>query len=50
MGPYQEALSAAFPMFVDEMFAALPVGTDLHVGITTTSFFDGNCSESTSNC
>ncbi|HEY0135932.1 MAG TPA: hypothetical protein VGB85_17725 [Nannocystis sp.] len=50
MGPYQEALGAAFPMFVDEMFAALPPGTDLHVGITTTSFYSGNCSESTNNC
>lgn len=50
MGPYQEALSAAFPLFVDEMVAALPVGTDLHVGITNTSFFVGNCSESTNNC
>ncbi len=50
MGPYQEALSAAFPLFVDAMFAALPVGTDLHVGITTTSFHVGSCSESTNNC
>ena len=50
MGPYQEALSAAFPLFVDEMFATLPPGTDLHVGITTTSFYAGNCSESTNNC
>jgi hypothetical protein len=50
MGPYQEALSAAFPLFVDEIFAALPAGTDLHVGITNTSFYVGNCSESTNNC
>ncbi len=50
MGPYQEALSAAFPLFVDEIVAALPPGTDLHVGITNTSFFVGNCSESTNNC
>lgn len=50
MGPYQEALSAAFPQFVDLMFSNLPPGTDLHVGITTTSFFTGNCSESTVNC
>lgn len=50
MGPYQEALSAAFPLFVDEIFGALPVGTDLHVGITTTSFYVGSCSESTLNC
>jgi hypothetical protein len=50
MGPYQEALSAAFPLFVDEIFAALPPATDLHVGITNTSFFVGSCSESTNNC
>lgn len=50
MGPHQEDLSAAFPGFVDAMFAALPAGTDLHVGITTTSFFVGSCSESTVNC
>ncbi len=50
MGKYQENLGAAFPSFVDAMFGALPPGTDLHVGITTTSFFVGNCSESTVNC
>jgi hypothetical protein len=32
------------------MFSNLPAGTDLHVGITTTSFFVGSCSESTVNC
>jgi hypothetical protein len=50
MGKHQEDLSAAFPGFVDAMIAALPPGTDLHVGITVTSFFDGSCSESTVNC
>lgn len=50
MGPHQEDLSAAFPGFVDAMFAALPPGTDLHVGLTVTSFFKGSCSESTVNC
>ncbi|MBL9100483.1 MAG: hypothetical protein JNL82_05985 [Myxococcales bacterium] len=50
MGPYQEALGAAFPQFADLMFSELPPGTDLHVGIVTTSFFDGSCSESTNNC
>ncbi|MEZ4451064.1 MAG: hypothetical protein R3B09_16400 [Nannocystaceae bacterium] len=50
MGKYQDALSAAFPGFVDQIFLNLPPGTDLHVGITTTSFFVGSCSESTNNC
>lgn len=50
MGKHQEDLSAVFPDFVDAIIAALPPGTDLHVGLTTTSFFDGSCSESTVNC
>lgn len=50
MGSHQEGLAAAFPGFVDEIVDNLPEGTDLHVGITTTSFFNGGCSESTSNC
>src|SRR5690606_32219074 len=39
MGPYQEQLAFAFPTFVDAMWSHLQPGTDLHVGITTTSFF-----------
>ncbi|MFZ6185332.1 hypothetical protein [Nannocystis pusilla] len=50
MGKHQEDLSAVFPDFVDAIVAALPPGTDLHVGMTTTSFYDGSCSESTVNC
>jgi len=50
MGGYQEQLAFAFPTFVDQMWAALPVGTDLHVGITTTSFFSGSCAETVMNC
>jgi hypothetical protein len=50
MGPYQEQLAFAFPTFVDAMWSNLPPGTDLHVGITTTSFFTGSCAESTINC
>lgn len=54
MGPYQEALAAAFPGFVDAMVSNLPSGTDLHVGITTTDFNCGSggcsCSEATLNC
>ena len=45
----QESLAAAFPGFVTAMFDALPEGTDLHVGITTSGFsLGGNHSEN--NC
>jgi hypothetical protein len=50
MSPYQEGLSAAFPGFIDAAFAALPTGIEVHVGITTTSFYSANCSESVINC
>jgi hypothetical protein len=50
MGSYQEQLAFAFPTFVDAMWENLPPETDLHVGMTTTSFFTGSCSESTVNC
>ena len=50
MNEYQTQLALAWPTFVDEMWANLPVGTDLHVGMTTTSFFDGSCSEGVFNC
>lgn len=50
MRPHQEALGAAFPGFVDAMFDSLPPNTSIHVGITTTSFFTGSCSESVMNC
>lgn len=38
MCTYQENLAAAFPGFADAMWDQLPPGTDLHVGITTSSF------------
>jgi hypothetical protein len=50
MGDPQEKLATAWPSFVDAMFDKLPANVDLHVGITTTSFFVGNCSEQTVNC
>lgn len=54
MSEYQAALAAAFPAFVDEMYAQLPPATDLHVGITTTDFYCGpdgcSCSEFVFNC
>jgi hypothetical protein len=50
MGDYQAQLALQWDDFVDEMWSNLPQGTDLHVGMTTTSFFDGNCFESVFNC
>ncbi len=51
MGFYQDRLAAAFPGFVDAMWEALPSGTDLHVGVTTTHGFYGlGTGESTTNC
>jgi hypothetical protein len=50
MGKYQEGLASAFPGFIDAMYDNLPAQTDLHVGVTTTSFFSGSCAESTVNC
>ena len=37
----QQGLSTVVPGLVDSMFDALPAGTDLHVGVVTTSFSDG---------
>jgi hypothetical protein len=42
MGSYQQGLAAAAPGFADAIFASLPGGTDLHVGVTTSSFFGGS--------
>jgi len=50
MGDYQAQLALAWPTFVDEMWTNLPAGTDLHVAMTTTSFYDGSCSEGVFNC
>lgn len=38
MGQYQVRLTEEFPTFIDAMYGALPFSTDLHVGITTTTF------------
>ena len=53
MGGYQEALSLAFPQFVDTLVQVLPPGTNVHVGVTSTemglsfkgstSIFFGQC-------
>jgi len=37
----QEGLASVVPDLVDAMFESLPEGTDLHVGIVTTSFSQG---------
>jgi hypothetical protein len=52
MGSYQRALGAAAPAFADAIFASLPPGTDLHVGVTTSSFYGGSggTSPGESNC
>ena len=53
MGDYQAALGLAFPAFASTLDTALPAGTSLHVGVTSTemgysgsgstSIFNGNC-------
>ncbi len=35
MGGYQAALGLAFPQFADTLVAALPAGTNVHVGVTS---------------
>jgi hypothetical protein len=49
MCTFQDGLAAAFPTFVDAMYQALPAGTNLHVGITTSGFALGG-SHGESNC
>lgn len=36
MQTHHEALSTSFPSFIQAIFENLPLGTDLHVGVTTT--------------
>lgn len=50
MNEYQTQLALQWDDFDDAMWDNLPPGTDLHVGMTTTSFYDGSCSESVFNC
>ena len=52
MGSYQQALAAVAPEFADAIFASLPSNTDIHVGVTTSSFFGGSggTSPGESNC
>ena len=51
MTSYQDNLIAAFPTFVGAMVTNLPANTDLHVGVTTSSFCGAsNPSHGESNC
>lgn len=49
MGDYQNALSLAFPGFADAIVESLPPGTNLHIGVTSTTMGPSN-SGSTTNC
>lgn len=49
MSDYQAALGQAFPTFADAIIAALPAGTNLHVGVTSTEMGYSNAG-STTNC
>lgn len=49
MGDYQNALALAFPGFADAIVQALPPGTNLHVGVTSTTM-GYSSSGSTTNC
>jgi hypothetical protein len=49
MNDYQVALGAAFPSFADAIIAALPPGTNLHVGVTSTELGYSNAG-ATTNC
>ena len=46
----QKKLATQWPAFVDAMFDKLPPNVNLHVGMVTTGFFTGSCSETTTNC
>lgn len=54
MGTYQQALANAFPSFIEQIFATLPAGVSVHVGVTTTDFWctpdSCECAESTLSC
>jgi hypothetical protein len=50
MTPKQQKLAQTWPQFVDAIFARLPKGIEIHVGLTSTSFFVGSTSEGTINC
>jgi hypothetical protein len=49
MNDYQVALGQAFPTFAEAIIDALPPGTSLHVGVTSTTMGNSN-SGSTMNC
>ncbi len=49
MGDYQNALALAFPGFTDAIIESLPPGTNLHVGVTSTTM-GYSSSGATINC
>lgn len=50
MGDYQQALSLAFPAFAGTLIEALPPGTNVHVGVTSTEMgYSGMGSTSVNN-
>ncbi len=49
MEDYQQALAVAFPGFADTIFDALPPGTSVHVGITSTTMGHSSAG-ATMNC
>lgn len=46
----QQALADVVPSFIDAAWVALPLGSELHVGVTTTSFFAGSSSSQSIDC
>jgi len=51
MATYQQALAEQFPAFITAISDAVPLGTNIHVGITTTDFDDGcDAVEATQSC
>jgi hypothetical protein len=50
MMPKQQKLAQTWPQFVDAIFSRLPKGIEIHVGMTSTSFYVGSTSEGTMNC
>jgi hypothetical protein len=49
MLPYQQALGEAFPGFVDKIYELLP-NKDIHIAITTSSFYVGDTDEGWMDC
>jgi hypothetical protein len=50
MADKQRALADAVPSFIEAAWMALPLDSELHVGLTTTSFFAGSSSSQAVDC